>query len=540
MSTREAEQELQGARQRTRRDQVNKPMTVEESADGPLPEKTRKTQTTIPVSKPAARPQPRLPPSDDETKAAKAAVGSDRQEAPPRAASSASNVHELKRKRSVTMPGSLFPRSPSIEPEPTPAPPMKTDERHVHFTPRSNDAQPLYPVVTPMESIAERSYSQDLEDEDNPFLSERRTPAQLDRITSNSDDAKRFLDDFNLSPRSSPTPESPAPARTAPPRRLLLESPIDLPPSPLPLSAKAKGKQKAVEVDDSLSGDTSQVLRFRGKERELQEAKEEQWRKEQDRGDDPETSIMLQEREQDKERIKQLEAEVIALRKQVSSCFARNPRIYRPHSPQLAESRRAGSVSDVPPPPPPAPPPPPPSARRSAPIPVTVAGIRSQNAAMPTASTDSFLAAARAALRKQAPPMEAPINPLHAPRPAVLSSKAQRTGRPSVNVPSEKMEAFLTEVRSAKLKKVSGTLAPPLSSDSARTSLARSLSGTEKGKELLRTIERRRSLIDMEPQLGQKRKRAQEDTGMNAESGMCSISESHRSNVDIWTLQKPL
>lgn len=135
-----------------------------------------------------------------------------------------------------------------------------------------------------------------------------------------------------------------------------------------------------------------------------------------------------------------------------------------------------------------------------------------------TASTESFLISARAALRKQNPPVEAPINPINAP-PSRTSIKAQMTGRPSVNLPSEKMGAFLTEVKSAKLKKVSGSMAPPLSSDSARTALARSLSGTAKGKELLRDMERRKSITDLDAQAGQKRKRSLTDTDTVAEPG---------------------
>ena len=139
---------------------------------------------------------------------------------------------------------------------------------------------------------------------------------------------------------------------------------------------------------------------------------------------------------------------------------------------------------------------------------MTVTSIRSQRMTFNTASTDSFLVAARAALRKQGPPVEAPINPLHAPL-SKTSIKAQMTGRPSVNLPSEKMGAFLTEVKSAKLKKVSGNMAPPLSSDSARVALARSLSGTSKGRELLA---RRKSLTELDAQVGQKRKRDDTDT----------------------------
>jgi hypothetical protein len=148
---------------------------------------------------------------------------------------------------------------------------------------------------------------------------------------------------------------------------------------------------------------------------------------------------------------------------------------------------------------------------------MTVAGIRSRKSTFDTASTESFLLAARSALRKQAPPVEAPINPINAPL-SKTSLKAQMTGRPSVNLPSEKMGAFLTEVKSAKLKKVSSTKAPPLTSDNARVALARSLSGTAKGKELLRDIARRKSTTELHVQAGQKRKRYDTDTETQAEA----------------------
>ena len=83
------------------------------------------------------------------------------------------------------------------------------------------------------------------------------------------------------------------------------------------------------------------------------------------------------------------------------------------------------------------------------------------------------------------------------------------------------MEAFLTEVRSVKLKKVSGTLAPPLSSDHERINLVRPLSSTVKGEEaLLRKLSRRKSLSELDSRAGQKRKRNDTDTEGDAEPGM--------------------
>lgn len=89
--------------------------------------------------------------------------------------------------------------------------------------------------------------------------------------------------------------------------------------------------------------------------------------------------------------------------------------------------------------------------------------------------------------------------------------KARRTGRPSVNVPSEKMEAFLTEVKSVKLKKINGNMAPPRAPESSATALARELGGTEKGREVLRSLARRKSLSELDAQAGDKRKRKNAD-----------------------------
>jgi hypothetical protein len=62
------------------------------------------------------------------------------------------------------------------------------------------------------------------------------------------------------------------------------------------------------------------------------------------------------------------------------------------------------------------------------------------------------LASARASLKHLAVPFEAPINP------AVFGGVALRTkrhGQPTVNVPSDKMAAFLSEMKTVRLRKVS-------------------------------------------------------------------------------------
>lgn len=134
---------------------------------------------------------------------------------------------------------------------------------------------------------------------------------------------------------------------------------------------------------------------------------------------------------------------------------------------------------------------------------ITVPGIRSQAGAFSAAETDAFLISARAALKKRGPPVEAPINPINAPR---RPQNVAKIGRPSVNMPTENVAAFLTELKSAKLKKTDSSMAPPLSADRERPEFS-SMAASSKGRELLRTIARRKSLSELDVHVGAKRKR---------------------------------
>ncbi|KAI0071973.1 hypothetical protein K474DRAFT_1668391 [Panus rudis PR-1116 ss-1] len=81
-------------------------------------------------------------------------------------------------------------------------------------------------------------------------------------------------------------------------------------------------------------------------------------------------------------------------------------------------------------------------------------------------STDSFLASARASLRPTSLPIEAPINPIYAPG----TERTKRTGKPTVGVPSDKMAAFLTEIKSARLRRTGS--ANTLNGDQSRANLS--------------------------------------------------------------------
>lgn len=90
----------------------------------------------------------------------------------------------------------------------------------------------------------------------------------------------------------------------------------------------------------------------------------------------------------------------------------------------------------MPPPPPPPPPQLSPGTLSSYPI--------------PPSKQDSLLAAARASLKHTATPIEAPINV-----PGVgAGGRTKRTGQPTVNISGDKMESFLNEVKSVKLRRV--------------------------------------------------------------------------------------
>ncbi|GBE88507.1 hypothetical protein SCP_1303230 [Sparassis crispa] len=173
-------------------------------------------------------------------------------------------------------------------------------------------------------------------------------------------------------------------------------------------SAKAKGKERA--------WDTSGELRVRGKEQELRAVREASVQPSRD----------SEERERDKARIRMLEQEIAQLKAQLAAA---------------ARTHSSHSSSLMPPPPPP--PPPPPNSFPPAPtFPILGPSLAER--------TSTFLASARAGLKPTTPPVEAPINPART-----------RKGHPTVNVPTDKMAAFLSEMKSVRLRKVSGGMLPP-------------------------------------------------------------------------------
>ncbi|KAH9943719.1 hypothetical protein B0H21DRAFT_748224 [Amylocystis lapponica] len=374
---------------------------------------------------------------------------------------------------SVTMPGSLFPRSPSLQPDPIP---QRTVDaaRRVRFVPSS-------PTPPPRETSEEPE-----EDELTPSpevrQEKRRDNAKGSRAgtTAVKEAAGRFAKDadyslmFPTSPelrrektversergrrRESSTERGRAKTGREKSRERLAqevreksrereestdedeaeEEDLEYIPSK---TAKAKGKQRAL--------DTSGEIQVQGKERELRAAREAHSRSEAARD--------IEERERDKERIRMLEEEIGCLKAQLA-----------------VRSQHAPSHSLQPPPPPPPPPP------------LSLADM--------SARTSNFLLSVRAGLKHTDPPVEAPIN---------APPRTRKTGQPTVNVPTDKMAAFLSEMKTVRLRKVSGSASGSMPPPVSTISLARSMSNGSTQKYAYGE----RSFNAVEACIGEKRKR---------------------------------
>ena len=351
----------------------------------------------------------------------------------------------LQRCRSETMPGSLYPRSPSLEPEHH----MNGgDDAHRNFRFESNPSR--HRLGNPSNTRSALSSHIEMP-EAGP--SSPRSPISRNASTkkpsilrspsrprpgSMIDDAvRRFSDDADPS--------------------LLLPS-VQLSPNMHRngRSRMAKGKAKAISFESSdaerspessrsaydysepIHGDSSGEIRVRGKERELIAVIEEQKEKEQHWEGGPDTTQIYEDRLGFQEKIRLLEEEVRQLREEVRYPFHICSLSYTLD--QLAKRPSTSSNAHAMPPPPPPPPP----------FPMT--SIRAPTSS--SADTESLFASVRASLRHAPTPVEVPINSVvygGAPR-------MRRTGQPTVNVPSDKMAAFLTEMKTVRLRKVGGGL----------------------------------------------------------------------------------
>ncbi|KAI0297263.1 hypothetical protein B0F90DRAFT_918511 [Multifurca ochricompacta] len=300
----------------------------------------------------------------------------------------------LRRQPSFTMPGSLFPRSPSMVPEPSPA-----AELHVHFPtqptyfdyevpvsgPSSSPDRMRPPSLIPRRSRAEsmgETYGRRTQEGENDRL-------MVSRPSWSEKGKQRATDDFLESEASSP-------ARAV-------------------LTGRSDGAASDVELD--LAGaNTSGEIRVRGKERELSVMLEERRAREVWWEAEAETTVIREEKTEYEDKIKKLEEEVKRLREELA------------RRPTMAPIDNSYWYS-MPPPPPPPPPPPLVLPR----IPMT-----------PAAAEVSF-SDIRAHLRHTGTPVEAPIN---------APSTAKRIGQPTIGVPADKMASFLKEMKTVRLRKV--------------------------------------------------------------------------------------
>ncbi|TFK66296.1 hypothetical protein BDN72DRAFT_844510 [Pluteus cervinus] len=280
------------------------------------------------------------------------------------------------------MPGSLFPRSPSVEPDSIR--PDELTERHVRFASISNsviDTQPN--PVSPASSYS------------------RATPIKRA-------EKRLHTNDVNGSSPSIHPDSIPSPLRR-------------------PLKPQISVKRHAGTMPGDLSLST--------KERQLNEAKQTQRenrerRQHQPSNESPYVQEIERERAEDKERIRILEEEVTKLREELSNRPVRNNPVHLGF--------------DHPPPPPP---PPPPLPRQSAPLRIPYA----------SSTPGSVFRSIRASLKPMPTPVEAPINP-----------PARRQGHPTVGLPPDLMASFLSELKTVRLRKVSGP--PGTRTESSRPS----------------------------------------------------------------------
>ncbi|KIM84785.1 hypothetical protein PILCRDRAFT_817582 [Piloderma croceum F 1598] len=315
------------------------------------------------------------------------------------------------RTQPVSMPGSLFPRSPSLLPDLPPHYMDERDDRRVRFENEGPSRPRDIPHPrTPFDKATSGSYSSPVSASMSP-LDRRGVPSVRDAV-------RRFrVEDANASillPRETVSPgKGKGKAR---------EDEYTVSPPP---SSRDKGKQRARDVDGHEheymhAAETSDEVRVRGKERELVEARDKQMRRERRKERDRDTDVDGREREKDKERIRMLEEEIRKLKEELS--------------------KRPINTAPLPAPPPPPPPPLPPGSTST---------TRPHTTSNPTTpAQDALFANARAALKHTSQPVEQPINY------GGLGARAKRTGQPTVNIAGEKMAAFLSEMKSVRLKKV--------------------------------------------------------------------------------------
>ncbi|KAF4613638.1 hypothetical protein D9613_007665 [Agrocybe pediades] len=327
----------------------------------------------------------------------------------------------LKRPQSATMPGSLFPRSPSLEPSNTRI--HTGRNQRVRFSSkRPRSPSPARQLATPQSPQARKKL------EVSPFRTSHQPESPLHTPSSVRSAAARFhIEDEDAGPSllfPSPlqSPYALSKAKHSKPDQVS----SDVSPR---YTREEKGKARAVDPVTDYDPDRSGLLRVAGKERELSTAREEFDKNHYGNFDIDSGTVdreRLEERERDKARIRLLEEEVNRLKEEL------NRRSTMPSGSQ---------AWSIPPPPPPPPPPP-------------TASFPKKNliSLPPTADPHNLFASARASLNHAPAAVEKPIVSL------------KRSGLPTVGLAPDKMAAFLTEMKTVRLRKISErSRSPPYS-----------------------------------------------------------------------------
>ena len=216
----------------------------------------------------------------------------------------------LKRRPSVSMPGSLFPRSPSMEPDADPS--VVEKEQRVRFALQTSDPQSLQNQKScrPLDGSASTTSG---------------SPRHHSQIASSS--VKTAVDKFHIGEDDAdPSILFPSPKRSphvlVAPRNLQSRR-ISSPSSPSAVATKHTRKNYSAEFFSDDCGDASGFFRVKGKEKELVVSREELYENERRDIEAPLLSVEQAEHahSSDKMRIKMLEEEIERLKQEVSGHF---------------------------------------------------------------------------------------------------------------------------------------------------------------------------------------------------------------------------
>jgi hypothetical protein len=215
----------------------------------------------------------------------------------------------LRRRPSVSMPGSLFPRSPSMEPDAYPSAVEK--EQRVRFALHTSD--PQFPQKQKSSKPSDGSASTSGSPRRHSQVVSSSVKTAVDKFHIGEDDADPSI----LLPSPKRSPHGLVTSRNLQSRR------ISGPSSPSTVAMKHKRKNHSVEFFSDDCGDTSGFLRVKGKEKELIASREQLYENERRYNEAPPLSVEQAEHDHnsDKIRIKMLEEEIKRLKQEVSGYF---------------------------------------------------------------------------------------------------------------------------------------------------------------------------------------------------------------------------